>query len=383
MNDSIKKKRKKKESAVEDLSNDIEEIVRGDKWVNEFSMEEFELSPVSSGEVLQDSEVVPLLHEIVSRQLISETDADRGELDDPIFNELALPQLPEPFKENRARLQMQSPTRIHFYWSIKQNPFKTLNRAFGDAAPNYTLVAKLINQTNDREEIFPVDPEGSWWFNVDANSKYQAEVGFYAPNRPFVRVIFSNVLETPRKSPSPRQANESEWAISAKKFAEVLDHSGYSQDAFEVVIAGDDFERSESASQNAFSQFIGKEDSGFASFAGEEIRFALLAIASGYSIEDLRGHIGATLFAYLQENADRLIGENASAAMTEHFDISLEEIEIEDREFVGDPVFGASLVHFPKFSTKTRTTSKSLSPRKFEPSVGRRPSPVSSFKLGN
>jgi len=49
-----------------------------------------------------------------------------------VFKELSEPKLPELVKENRARLQMQSPTKIHFYWSIKTNPFQTLTRVFGN-----------------------------------------------------------------------------------------------------------------------------------------------------------------------------------------------------------------------------------------------------------
>lgn len=368
-----------------DLENDvledkIGEVADDDEWVNEFSMEDFDLRPVSSGEFLVDSVESLPLSEVAKTQL--SIDEEAVELEDPIFKELALPRLPDLQRDNRARLQMQSPTRIQFYWSMKHNPFQTLNRAFSGASSNYTLVAKLVNQTNDREEIIPVDAEGSWWFDVDAASRYQAELGFYAPNRPFVRVMFSNVLETPRKSPSSRQSNESEWAISAEKFAEVLDYSGYSQDAFEVALAGDDFQSSEIASQIAFSKFIGKKETNTASFGGEEIRFALLAIASGHSIEDLRGQIGATLFTFLQENADKLIGKNALAALSEHFDISTEVSEIEDQEFVGDAVFGASLVNFPKFSTKKLKSSKSKSPKIIGPSIGKKVSPLSSFSLG-
>ncbi len=377
MSESIKKI----DLEEEEVSKTKEEFADEGDWVNEFEMEDIKHAPISSANLLIDSEEVLTLNQENSLKFLSETESTGEEIDDPIFKELATPTLPEIQKENRARLLMQSPTRIQFYWSIKHNPFKTLNRAFS-GAENYRLVAKLLNQTNGREEVFPVDAEGSWWFNVDAASKYQAEVGFYAPNRPFVRVMFSNILETPRKSPSPRQASESEWAISAQKFADVLDYSGYSQDAFEVALAGDDFESSEAASQNAFSQFIGEEKLVFASFDGEEIRFALLAIASGYSIEDLRGQIGASLFEFLLENADKLIGENAFAALDEHFDISMEEIEVDDQEFFGDAVFGASLVHFPKFSTKKRISDKSLTPKNFGPLVGGKLSPISSFSVG-
>ena len=323
------------------------------------------------------------MEEPETTQAVTETEEEIGDprLKDPVFKELAEPKLPELAKENRARLQMQSPNKIQFYWSIKNNPFQTLTRAFGGNTGSYTLVAKLINQKNAREEIFPVDAEGSWWFNVDADSKYQAEVGFYAPNRPFVRVMFSNVLETPRKSPSPRRATDADWAISAREFAEVLDYSGYSQDAFEVALAGDDYEISERATQNAFSQFIGTKETKFAKIDAEEIRFALLAIASGHSLEDLRGHIGAELFALLEENADKLTVENALAALSDHFDISMEEVE-EEEEFIGNAVFGLSLVHFPRSSRRKRTSPKTLLPKKGAPDLGRKISPISSFNFG-
>ena len=356
----------------------------------EFALEEFKLNPLSSAEMLKE---IPLIDEddllsldvappqlLVNAGLIEEKNDEVLEVEDPIFKELAAPKLPELAKENRARLQMQSPTKIQFYWSIKHNPFQSLTRAFGGNTGNYRLVAKLVNQSTDREEFFPIDAEGSWWFNVDADSSYQAEVGFYAPNRPFVRVMFSNVLETPRKSPSPRVATDADWAISAHDFAEVLDSSGYTQDAFEVALAGDDFEVSNHATQNAFSQFVGAQETNAVEINAEEIRFALLAIASGYSLEDLRGHIGAELFAVLQKNADKLTVENALAALNENFDISMEEVESED-EFIGDAVFGASLVNFPRISKTKRTSPKTLLPKNMTSDLGRKLSPISSFQF--
>ena len=61
------------------------------------------------------------------------------------FLELAEPKLPELTRENRARLLMQSPTRLYFYWSVGKNPFHTLNRAIGGGTGSYTLVLKLID----------------------------------------------------------------------------------------------------------------------------------------------------------------------------------------------------------------------------------------------
>ena len=67
--------------------------------------------------------------------------------------ELALPRLPELSKQNRARLQMQTPNRLFFYWSLGINPFQKLNRALGSQTASYTLVLKLVDLRRDRDVL--------------------------------------------------------------------------------------------------------------------------------------------------------------------------------------------------------------------------------------
>lgn len=262
----------------------------------------------------------------------------------PIFKQLAEPELPPLPEENRARLQMQSPNRIFLYWSIKHNPFETLQRAFAGRAQNYTLTAKLINLTNKTEELFPVgNASGSWWFNVNPNTAYRIELGFSAPARPFVRLMYSNTVETPRLAPSPNTDWSTDFTVSAKQFAEVLDASGYTQDAFDVAIVGDDRQASDTATQDTFFQLTGERNSDGDS---DELRFVLFVLASGGSLESLRGRISASLFAQLEaiirENAERLSAERVLAALHDNF-----AFEDEGEEFL-TPVFGASSINFPK-----------------------------------
>ena len=99
----------------------------------------------------------------------------------PIFKELASAELPPLERENRARLLMQSPNRLFFYWSLNRDPRHTLTRLFGTSgAESYTLVIKLLNLTRDDEHLDRAEAEGTWWFDVDSNSTYRAEVGLYA-----------------------------------------------------------------------------------------------------------------------------------------------------------------------------------------------------------
>lgn len=348
---------------------------------------DFKLNPLSSAELIKsesdeavsDTKTPQFLVEEEAISADAETEAE--EEVDPIFAELAMPKLPELQRENRARLQMQSPNRIYFYWSIKNNPFQILQKVFSGSTGSYQLIAKFVNLKNEHEEIRAVDAEGNYWFNADSDAAYRAEIGFYAPNRPYIRVIFSNTIETPRKSPSPRAASSADWAISSNAFAQVLDNSGFRQDAFEVALAGDDSAKAEKATENALNQLIGNRQLDFNLINADEVRFALLALASGVALESLRGQISEGLFIVLQEHAASLSAENALSALKENFEVFDEEIFEEEQ--LGALVYGASLVNFPK-SIKKRTLPRAGAPKaaadnapKYIPKL----SPLSSFKV--
>lgn len=274
------------------------------------------------------------------------------------FKVLAEPELPELPRENRARLLMQSPTSLYFYWSIRENPYHLLRDAFGGETGSYMLVLKLRNLGRDTEEIFPADAEGNWWFDVESDGRYQAEIGFYAPNRPYFRIVYSNIVETPRRRPSQRTASEADWKVSANKFAEVLDISGFSSDAFEVAMAGDNQIAAESITHAAFSRFVGARPDGLRGIEAEDIRYAMIALASGMKFEDLRGKISHDLAAILQENAEKLTASKALNALSEYFDV--DEAEFSEGR-LGGAVYGASLLHFPR-TLKTRSLSPRYSP---------------------
>ncbi len=277
----------------------------------------------------------------------------------PVFKALADVTLPELQQDNRARLLMQSPTKLYFYWSLKDNPWHQLKGIFGDDLGSYTLVLKLTDLKRDSEEIHPCEAEGNWWFTVEPDGEYQAEIGFYAVNRPYFRVIYSNTITTPRRSPSPHPASEARWTVSATKFAEVLDVSGFARDAFDVAIAGDDPVTADNASHIAFSRFIGSSEYALDGIAADDIRYAMLALASGFTLEELRWRVGPALFAILQTNIEKLTAAKAQSALKEYFDI--DEAEWTEEEF-SSAVYGASLVHFPKTLKPRKAASVRYNP---------------------
>lgn len=347
---------------AKDINLESEEV-RSPEPLN---LREFKLNPVSSAETIQtriyaedkDSlslEVQP--PRFLQENNLAEKAEDSAESEeDPIFKALSEPTLPELPRENRARLQMQSPNRLYFYWSLKSNPFQILQKVFGGRTDSYRLVVKLVKRGTEAEEIHPVEAEGNWWFNVDADSEYRAEIGFYATNRPYFRVLFSNTVETPRRSPSPRRDYSPDFMVNARKFAEVLKQSGFRQDAFEVALAGDDIDYADFATRKAFSRLTGNQS--FVTADMSELRLVLLALASGYTLAELQSHISSTLFAFLQENLENLNVSKAISALRENFDFLEDEFVEEDEEAVTPMVFGASLINFPRKARKSRLPKK-------------------------
>ena len=286
----------------------------------------------------------------------------------PVFKTLAEPQLPQLLPDNRARLQMQSPTRLYLYWSLRSDPWQQLRAIFGPDLGSYTLVVKLRNLTAGTEQIQRIEAEGEWWFNdVEPGSKYDAEIGFYAVNRPYFRVIFSNSVTTPRRSPSPHSAAEARWTVSATKFADVLDASGFSRDAVDVAIAGDDHQDAEHRTRMAFSEVMGDAEYSTRDIPAEDLRYALLALAGGAPLSALRERVSSSLYVTLQSKKD-LSAADARMALASHFEI--DATEWTEHEF-GPAVFGSSLLNFPK--TLTPRKNVTYSPRY---------NPVSSFALG-
>lgn len=264
-----------------------------------------------------------------------------GEPVSPVFAALERPILPELPRNDRARLQMQSPNRLYFYWSLGGNPYQKLRKATGSSTGTYSLVVRLLDLHRNATQIYQVESEGTWWFDVESGSEYRAEIGFYAPNRPFVRILFSNTVETPRIGPSPHAASESDWKVPAQDFSYVLQAAGFARDAFEVALTGEDARGANRAARDAWTELAGMPPESGGNYA--ELRYALFAIASGLSLDELRARIGPRLFAFVAENAEKLVAGNIAAAIEKYF----LGAEIYAGVQSSSSVFGASLVNFP------------------------------------
>ena len=146
----------------------------------------------------------------------------------------------------------------------------------------------------------------------------------------------------------------------------MLDASGFSRDAMDVAIAGDDHLNADERTRIAFAELLGDAASADRHSA-ENLRYAMLSIAGGATIDAIRNAVGSSLFEELSA-AGSLTSDRARKILSSHFDI--EEHEWVE-ETAGPAVFGSSLINFPK-TLRPRRMAK-YSPRY---------NPVSSFGLG-
>jgi hypothetical protein len=123
--------------------------------------------------------------------------------------------LPELAARDEARLLVQSPHRLFFYWNFARDPRIALRRALGELAVRFELGARLVALEDDAPGE-PISTHGrEVWFDAKPHRAYRAEVGFHAEGLPFVRVLASNVARTPADTISALTDDDAAFQIGA------------------------------------------------------------------------------------------------------------------------------------------------------------------------
>lgn len=123
--------------------------------------------------------------------------------------------LPEAYGSDRIRLMAQSPRSLYLYWEHARDPFETLSRThFGAEAAGYSSVLKIINLQSGDETTHPANATRTQWLDADPNSAYRVEVGLVAPERPFIRLLYSNEVRTPACEAAPAADDAAAFTIS-------------------------------------------------------------------------------------------------------------------------------------------------------------------------
>lgn len=261
--------------------------------------------------------------------------------------------LPASYQVDRVRLLAQSPRKIYLYWELARNPFEALRRAFGQRAMLYTLAVRLTDLDAATETLHEASPTRSQWFDVYPDRTYRAEVGLYAPERAFIRLLSSNHKRTPPAGVARQTAQEPEWRVSNRDFARVLDDAGYASDALEVALEAAD-EATHDGATRAVARQLGAEN--IPRMSEEELaelRGLLTALAFGMAWNNLRPMLSPKIGRWF----DELDGLKLDAArLTEILNTTL-GIEMSHMPFEASPeaarrraarvIVGASEVNLP------------------------------------
>lgn len=203
--------------------------------------------------------------------------------------------LPDSYPGDRIRLFAQSPRRLYVYWGLDKDPFATLGRAFGPEAQGYTLVVRLVNTDTDEHVLHLASPTKSQWLDVHPGSGYRVDLGLYAEGRAFIRLLSSNVAETPRSGVARSSDSEHAWSITSEKFARVLDEAGYVSDALEVTLEAADEIAGDMATRSIAGALNMADLPMMTSHELAEMRRLLAALAFGARFETLHSDLSPTL----------------------------------------------------------------------------------------
>jgi hypothetical protein len=135
--------------------------------------------------------------------------------------------LPELAARDEARLLVQSPRRLFLYWNFARDPRATLRRAFRASAERFELCARLVDLEEDAPGDFVGASGREVWFDARPHRSYSAEVGFYADGFPFVRVLTSNVAQTPADTISALTDASADFQIGVADLSRLLATSGF------------------------------------------------------------------------------------------------------------------------------------------------------------
>ncbi len=272
---------------------------------------------------------------------------------DPLTSDEPLPQI---YGSEQIGLLVQSPEKLFLHWNYARDPGATLIKALGEAASKYRPAVRLIEVESGEEFTRDADGAGTHWFDAKPGCDYQADVGFIAEGLPFLRVLSSAVVQTPRPGVSQIIDEAQEFHITAPDFASVLSEAGYAADALGVALEIADAETAGTVSPEIVATLTDIELPSLDESGQSELRGLIIALALGRSPHQLLGTLSTPLARWLEQLIRREGGAVDPAPLLEllretfgfelRFDESSEERPLVLGEMETRSSWGASLVHF-------------------------------------
>ncbi len=100
---------------------------------------------------------------------------------------------------------------------------------------NTSLAVRLFDVEEDLSCTFEATPEHKLWLDALPGRDYRADVGFHAAGLPFITLLSSAVVRTPRAGISPNTDSAPPFHLTATEFAQVMEQTGYPACAVEEM----------------------------------------------------------------------------------------------------------------------------------------------------
>ncbi|HYY41958.1 MAG TPA: DUF4912 domain-containing protein [Pyrinomonadaceae bacterium] len=212
------------------------------------------------------------------------------------------------YTRDDLQLLVQSPYRLYAYWQYAHDPFATLRRAFGAAADGYHLIVRLVDAESGATETGAASPARNYWFDVQPGRAYRAEVGFAAEDKPFIRLLTSDLARTPPASVAPETDEAPEFHAGAGELARVVNEAGYAGDALALALEdADDATQHESTLALAHTLAAAPLPALGANEL-QELRALIVALVVAEPLASVRARLSSPLAAWL----DALVAQHGA-----------------------------------------------------------------------
>lgn len=265
--------------------------------------------------------------------------------------------LPLAYARDQIRLVAQSPYKLFLHWNLARDPRVALRRLTTDTRA-YHLAVRLVDTETMTETLYEAFETRTQWFDVRADTSYRADVGFAAATLPFIRLIKSNTVQTPRAGVAREVAASAQFKVDAAEFVDLLDESGYVSDAVEVAIEAADAETHGAVTTLIASRVFNQTDDAltFAEAELSELRTLLTALAFGADLRALQAQLSpalvqtmlqAGMFADGQSFDVRRLYEMLSEILAFDFADAERAVSEQRGEATARFIVGGSDVHLP------------------------------------
>jgi hypothetical protein len=167
---------------------------------------------------------VDVIEEIPIAELIEEKVLKPSE---EIYIDQGLP-IPEAYEADTIRALVQDPFHLWVYWEVRERTFTRLQKIFPEQiAATFYPALKITELKLGHTTFIGIDRRGSYWLSVFPDRRYRIEVGLRSHERGYIRLLEADEIGTPRGTVSMELADDPEYQISNRDFAELLRVSGF------------------------------------------------------------------------------------------------------------------------------------------------------------